>query len=958
MSDKISTKGYAYNRERTFKTRILTAAISAAMLSSAGMTLAQEIEEISVTGSRIVRDGYSAPTPVTVVGKEEIQKEASPKLIDYLSTLPAFAGNLTPASATGNISAGRTGTSGLNLRNLGTNRTLVLIDGRRAVASTVTGVVDINGIPSQLVDRVEVVTGGASAAYGSDAVSGVVNFILDKDFTGFEVEASGGMTNYNDGQNYSASMTFGTAFAGGRGHFIASGQASSEEGLLDADRDWIREGRQALYNPGYTPTNGQPEIKGYTNVSPYNAAPGGIIVSGPLKGVAFGPGGTPFQLNYGPVIADISMAGGDYDFTSVRETTALSPDVDIKNLFGRVSYDLTDNMNVYAQAQWSENESLGYAYPHDIYYGGLKIPVSNPFVPASIAAQAQKLGLNTLELGTWFKDLGSISNNNTRESMSIVVGLDSGFTAFGTDWVWDAYLQFGASDQFTYARNSARFDRLPLALDTVVSPQTGVNVCRSTLTNPGNGCVPFNPFGVGVNSFEAVDYLVGTASHREENFEQTVVATSIQGDIFENWAGSVSLATGFEYREESVKGSSTALDKKRVFWGGNYLPTNGDYHISEAFAETIVPLAVNQSWAESLDLNAAVRVTDYSTSGTVTTWKVGLTYAPISDLRLRMTESRDIRAPNLSDLYNGGTVGLNLVTDPSTKSAVTWAGGTEGNPNLHPEESDAFGFGLVYQPSFLAGFATSIDYWTIDIEEAINTYSAQRIVDLCYQGTTSFCSAINNGQPLHPTSGNNPNTIKVQPFNLASESARGVDVEVSYNTPMSLFNDNWNGDLTMRVLGSKYLENERDDGGNITDTVGQNRGDGPPDMSWKASLTYDLNAFSATLGARGVSDGVLDNTYVECASGCPVSTRINRTIDNNAVKGATYFDLSLSYVMPTFLSSSAEVEMFMNVKNLADKDPATVTGGPGGYVMNLAPTNISLYDTMGRVFMLGARVRL
>lgn len=915
------------------------------------------LEEVMVTGTLIARDGYSTPTPVTVVSQQQIQQQASPKLIDYLSTLPAFAGNLTPQSATGNISSGRTGTSGLNLRNLGENRTLVLIDGRRAVSSTVEGVVDINSIPSQLIERVEIVTGGASAAYGSDAVSGVVNFILDKDFTGFEADVSGGMTTYGDNQNWNVALTYGSEFADGRGHFTVSAQASDQDGVLDSDRDWIRDGWQAMYNPDYTSTNGQPAIKVYPNVSPSLAGPGGLVTEGPLRGVAFGPGGTPFILNFGPVISDLGMSGGDYEYTSLRQTTALAPEVSIQNAFTRLSYDLTDDLNVYVQAQWSKNESFGYAYPSDIYYGDLTVQTSNPFLPASIAAQAQQLGLETLVMGTWFEDIGSIINNNTRTNFSTVGGFNTDFEAFGANWGWEGYIQYGASEQATYARNSVRFDRLPKALDAVADPVTGVPICRSTLTDPSNGCVPINPFGTGVNSDRALDYVVGVA-HRTSDFKQKVAATSIQGEPFSNWAGPISLAMGLAYREESVKGKSTELDLQRVFWGGNYRPTNGSYHVTEGFAETIVPLASNQPWAESLDLNAAVRLTDYSTSGAVTTWKVGLTYSPTSDLLLRMTKSRDIRAPNLSDLFNGGTVGVNLVTDPSTKESVVWYGGVAGNPNLDPEKSDSFGVGFVYQPSFLPGLGLSVDYWSIDIKDAINTYSAQRIVNLCYEGATSFCSAINDGQPLHPTSETDPNTIIVQPFNLASETARGVDAEMSYATPMALFNDSWKGDLTLRVLGTLYLENERDDGGDITDTVGENVGDGPPDLSWNASLTYDLDVFSAMLGARGVSSGVIDNSYIQCSSNCPVSTVARQTIDNNQVKGATYLDMSLTYRMIAFKENDGEIEVFLNIKNFTNKDPAIAVGGPGGYVMNLAPTNISVYDTMGRTYMVGLRFTL
>lgn len=923
-------------------------------------TLAQtELTEVIVTGSRVIRDGYNAPTPLTVVGSEEMAQQASPKVIDYLTSLPAFSGNLTPASGNTTISAGMAGTSTVNLRDLTPDRTLVLIDGQRAVGSTVTGRVDINSIPSQLIERVEIVTGGASAAYGSDAVSGVVNFILDKDFTGFKAEASGGQTEHSDNRNYDVAMTFGTPFADGRGHFIVSGQNSKQDGILHADRDWVREAAQLMYNPTYTPTNGEPEILTRRHVSPSVLTPGGLIVSGPLRGTGFAEGGAPYPFNYGLVSGD-AMSGGDYQLSSLRGTSSLEPELSIQNVFARLSYDVTDDLNVYVQSNWNTNESFGYSYPHDIYYGGLVVPVDNPFLPASVAAQAQSLGLQELELGTSFGDLGSVINNNTRKVLRNVIGFNTRFDALGTDWNWDGYYQYGVSETGEYARHSANFDHLDLALDATRDPVSGEIVCASTLTDPGNGCVPLNPFGTGVNSDAARNYVLGTA-HRAQRFKQTVVATSVQGNPFSIWAGPVSVATGVEYRKESVSGSSTELDKQGVFWGGNYLPTFGEYDVTEGFLETVVPLAANQSWAQALDLNAAVRLTDYSTSGSVTTWKLGLVYSPIDDVRFRVTKSRDIRAPNLADLYNAGTRNLDSIIDPSTKGAVAYQGFRGGNENLTPEVADSLGFGVVLQPSFAPGLSASVDYWSIDIEDAISRYTAQNIANFCYQGNESFCAAINDGAPLFEADGANPNAIRIVPFNLANQTARGIDVELGYRLPMSSFNDSWNGNLGLRALGTHFLENKLDDGVLApNDIVGQNGGndEGPPDWRWSASATYDNAAFTAVLGARGVSAGVYDHDYIECSSGCPTSTASGRTIDNNRIAGATYFDLSLSYSMLFGAADATEVETFLNIRNLTDKDPVFAPGGPDGFNFNTIPTSVSVYDTHGRVYLVGVRIKM
>src|SRR5690554_651058 len=292
-----------------------------------------------MTGSRVVRDGYQTPTPVTVIGIEQFEQQSSPNVIDFLTTLPAFAGNYTPQGSAQNASSGAAGTASANLRNLGTNRTLVLVDGQRIVPSTVSGLVDINAIPSQLIERVEVVTGGASAAYGSDAVSGVVNFILDKNFSGFKADLSTGITKYGDDARYDIAMTGGTSFADGRGHALLSAQHTIQDGIIYGDRDWNLAGWQIISNPDYTATNGLPRRLLLPEVAAATATPGGIIVSGPLKGTAFGEGGVPYQFTYGDIVSGSAMQGGSWKDSSMHyDGKSINPEMTRTNVFGRVSF--------------------------------------------------------------------------------------------------------------------------------------------------------------------------------------------------------------------------------------------------------------------------------------------------------------------------------------------------------------------------------------------------------------------------------------------------------------------------------------------------------------------------------------------------------------------------------------------------------------------------------------------
>lgn len=928
---------------------------------AAADTSVEQLDTVVVTGTRITRDGFEAPTPLTVVGAEQIQQQASPNLIDYLTALPAFSGNYTPQGSTQNVSSGAAGTSSVNLRNLGTSRTLVLIDGQRSVPSTITGLVDINTIPSQLIERVEVVTGGASAAYGSDAVSGVVNFILDRKFTGFKSEVSGGMTTYGDNANYKVALTAGMPFADGRGHLLLSGQQTQQEGILDGDRPWNKKGWQIINNPSYTATNGQPRRLLLSQIAPSNATPGGIIVSGPLRGTAFGAGGAPYQFQYGPLISGSAMQGGAWQSTSLHVIgQSIEPKFSAQNAFGRLSFEVTDNVEVFIQSNWYNNDNMSHAYPNDAYFGGMIVRADNPFLPASVAARAQALGLTQLELGSSLQDMGGVVIDTGREVLRNVIGASGGFNLLNVDWEWNAYYQRGESRASESALNSANLVRHREALDAVIHPTTGAIVCRSTLTSPGNGCVPYNPFGTGVNSPEAIAYTAGTRSHRDQLFKQEVIAAAISGTAFSTWAGPVSVATGLEHRREEASGWSTPEDQAGVFFAGNYRPTFGKYDVTEGFFETVVPLASDMAFAESLELNAALRMTEYSTSGSVETWKAGLTYTPIDDVRFRATRSRDIRAPNMNDLFNAGARVNNQVIDNVTGLAVATEDITTGNPDLKPEVADSLGVGVVFQPSFVPGLSASVDYWEIDLQDAINTVGRQLTVDLCQQGNQLFCQAINNGQPLRPTTGSDRNTIRIQPFNLAQQLVRGVDIEAGYRLPVATLGIDNDGTVILRALATRFLENYRNDTVSVpTDTAGENYGtNGSPDWRWSAMLGYDNDTFGLSLTARGVSAGVYSNAMIECQTNCPAATIANPTINENDLAGAVYLDLAATYEWLTGENDDTVVEFFLNVKNIANKDPVIAVGGPTGLPFDTVSTNTNNYDSHGRVFRLGVRVKM
>jgi iron complex outermembrane recepter protein len=911
-------------------------------------------EEIVVTGSRIARDGFEAPTPVTVISADELEAVPRTNIAEFVNELPALAASNTPTPSISS-SAGTNGINSLNLRGLGVTRTLTLFDGQRNPVSTIVGDVDINTIPQTLISRVEIVTGGASAAYGSDALSGVVNFILDKEYTGLKGEVAGSITNYGDDPQWQLKLTTGVPFSAGRGHFLMAGEASIREGIDGTPRDWNRKGCYRINNPAHAATNGQPEQLITCGASLSNATAGGIIISGPLKGIAFGPGGTPYNFEYGTV-RDPWMIGGDWEVNQFTDRITLDTYEARQSIFARTEYDISDRVTAFVTLTWNDTKARsvgGYQFNQ----GNVGIRTDNAFLPLEIRQRATTLGLTVLNMGTMNRELTSRPTMQRRIVNRYTIGAEGTFDLGAETWSWDAYVQKGVTrtnENLYGVQNNAR---MTVAQDAVFGAN-GQIVCRinadAVTTNDDPACVPLNRMGRFVVNEAAADYVLGDL-HRNQRFAQDVGAFSVSGDAFENWAGAVSLAAGIEHRQEKVSG--LVPPEHQAGWlFGNFLATTGKYTVTEGFLETVFPLANDVAFARSLELNAAARATDYSTSGFVLTWKAGMTWAPVDDLRFRLTRSRDIRAPNLSEYFAAGTSNTNNVIDPfNNNTSSQYTGFLTGNPGLEPEKADTLGLGVVFQPSFFPGFSTSVDYYNIDIKDAIGSLSAQQIVDRCFTGQTVLCSSITRTQVA---GANVISRIAIQPFNFVNETARGVDIEASYRFPVSSILTDADGDLTVRFLGTKFLKDLRNDGTTITNDVGGMGGGsgGTPRFRWRGSVGYGTDVLDVTLIARGVSSGVYDTSNIECQTGCPVSTPTARTINNNRIDGAVYLDTTISYKFD--VGESLGFQAYLNVKNITNADPKLVAPGPGGSAYGTPPTNSSYFDALGRVWRAGLRFQM
>ena len=983
-------------RNRTLTTVSMLALVTSAFAphaygADAGQT--SPTEEIVVTGSRILREGYEAPTPLAVVTTEALQSSGTGNLSDFINTMPAFAGSTTPVSGSQSISAGTAGVNLLNLRALGPARTLVLLDGQRSVASVLaTSSVDINTFPQQLISRVDVVTGGASAVYGSDAVSGVVNFVLDKTFTGVKAEASGGVTTYGDDRSWKIALAGGFPFANGRGHVLLSGDMMHEDGVIPGSggkgkRAWNAEGWQIVTTPGYSATTGAgglPEYNVMNHVGIWTATPGGVITTGPLKGTAFGPGGSQYQIHFGTITDARYTNSPDWYALDIREDHGnnLSPRQGEQNVFLRAAYDVTDNINVFLQWSWSHANTYDYT-SGQFQVAAVTIRGDNAFLQ-NVLTPAQRALItpaSTMTLGSFNYDLPPLAADNDRILARYVGGASGKFDAFGTGWSWSGYYQKGVSRNSQGVPGVFTRSALTKASDAVLSA-SGQIVCRvnadAITTNDDPACQPYNYFGIGVNTQPAINYVTGL-SLLNQTIGQDVFASSVTGEPLSLWAGPVSLAVSLEHRKESVKGKSDAGSLVSDHLSGNSRPTIGSYSVTEGALETLVPLAKDTSWAENLDLSAAVRFTGYSTAGYVTTWKVGSTYAPISDIKFRFTRSRDIRAPNLADLFAGGTASSGAQVDPfpnAINARPTVLGLAVGNPALGPEKGDTTGIGVVLQPTFVPGFSFSADYWNINMSGRIASVAAAQELTICYDflinhidrpGAQSFCNNIirtNNG--LSPTAGGtqvaltapgNLYQISTSPTNFVGSTTRGIDFEASYRFGLDDLMDSLAGTFSIHGLATRYLKNYTNDGFNPpTDDVGQNSGANPPKWRYTVTAQYDNDPWRASLTARGLSAGTYNNSYIECKTGCPLSTPDHRTIDNNHIAGALYGDASVTYKLS--IGDAGQAEAFLNVRNLLNSDPAVAARAVTGNNFFEPLTNLSDYDVLGRVFRAGVRFKM
>ncbi|MBO9575737.1 MAG: TonB-dependent receptor [Sphingobium sp.] len=982
------------SERRRGRAHLLSAAAAIAALSCAMPAFAQdapaageeaEAKDIVITGSRIVSPNFSAPTPVQAVDAAQIAANAQPNIFNTIAQLPSLQGSTGVTVGNFSTSSGTQGLSSLALRGLGTLRTLTLLDSQRVVPANVTGTPDISLFPQLLIKRVDVVNGGASASYGSDAVGGVVNFITDTRFEGIKGNIQGGISKYGDDKQVLAQLAWGTSLMDDRLHIQISGEYDHEDGIeaggfgeqMAAGRSWYR--TSTFLDSGVLTGGGGPRYTVGDHAQAFQYSKYGLITSGPLQGTVFSANGTPSTFVYGTNLAGVPgvpgknaagtvancyvgfCVGGDISGNVGIGTTLQTP-IERWDGYARIGYDFADNNEVYFTANVARIDTSNQPNP-GAAKAGLTIQCSSPFVPAIVQQQCATAGITQFGFGTSNGQLPNILVSPTRKQYRLVGGLKGNVNFGGTDWHYDGYYQHGENLTDIKVSNITLNARYNAAIQAITL--NGQVVCASQVARD-SGCQPYNIIGGATPSAATLAYIEPAASpYQHTRQTQNVVSLNISGEPITLPGGPVSVAFGGEWRQEFYKvtgdpysngnGAASGPEAKLYpvdpllsaggnnWFAGNYRSGKGKYTVYEGYVELNVPLFDSESLGKA-NFNPAMRVTHYSTSGTVTTWKLGGTWdTPVDGLRLRGVTSRDIRAPNLSELFAAGSsVNQPNFTNPFTNppTQVNMLQITTGNPLLTPEKARNTTFGIVYsRPSWAPGLSISFDYYSIKIKDMISTLSATQVVNFCKDGTLKDCTGLYD---LSNPAGTG-NFVKTQPFNFASLTTKGFDIEASYqqNNPFGL-----DGKLTLRALATHVIDlitNSGIPGTDPTEAAGQNSGS-TPDWKVLATQTFSTDKWRFSVQERWFSDGVYNTAWIECQTGCPASTSQHPTIYDNHMKGAFYVDLSGSVTL------KKGVEVYGKIDNLFNIDPV-----PSPQTNTGIDINPALYDVLGRMYRVGVR---
>ena len=988
----------------------LSAAVFTALLAPiAGTATAQDdaasataeatnLDRITVTGSRIARTGFVTPSPVTAITAEEIRATGAQNIGDLMTRLPQIAPNYTLGNSTRFI--GTAGLGLMDLRGMGTSRTLVLVNGRRHVgASPGSTAVDVNTIPVEWIERVEVITGGASAVYGADAVAGVVNFIMKKSFDGFEMRAQTGSAEEGSFDRSFVSFSGGKSFAEGRGNAAIAMEYSTQDRFGRGDRRIGRLFQVSVPNPDFDPS--QPPSQ--RNPQTVIAAPGGnhsISYGGTFTIGAFdfrnpatygnrylfNDDGTFRRYRYdGQVVSNTSCV--DCDFADLNAVADLQPQFDRFSVNTIFNYELNDDHRLFFEGKYSKTESQFFGQP--AFDQPVRIRRDNAYIRPELGTlmDASALpvldGQKILQVSRFNVDAGRRGENVERQTSRFVVGLE-GF--LGEDWTYEVSANYGQSTISRLNLNNRINERWHAGMDAVVDPATGQIVCRTTLSanavNPHTGavyspfaragCVPFSVFGNGAVSPEAAAWF-NVNSLNSSKLEQTVFSASVaNSSLLSLPAGDVGFAGGVEYRKEQSQENTDPLAALGLTFLNAIPSRGGEYDVNEVFAETTIPLLAGLPGVERLALDLAGRYSDYSTAGSTETWNIGLDWEIIPSLRFRGTHAQAVRAPSIGELFNPQSQNFATINDPcnylSTNSnrpntakdpalrqancsalgiPVGWIdtysanrpGVSGGNPNLDPETAESVSFGFVWQPEFLSGFGMSVDYWRVTLTDAIGSVTGQTNATRCVDSPggidNKFCSFITRA----PVGGfTDPQGREFPAYSITGWSGLAENLSKSRRVGVDL-----EMDYRFEFLGGNALT--RFVGTRLIQSREWTFQDFPDEFNEYVTYVTDprWRANFQTKYTHGNWRGSWDMNYVDGNLRVTPASFSSNPGSTSPIRNPsyTYHNLQLGY---TFKNTGLDV--YVGVDNAFDKDP------PLNYFGSDLGT--AYYDNIGRYVYAGA----
>lgn len=982
------------NNRNVFRYALL-GSVAAATLVTPGFASAQQgsddvaVDEIVVTGSRIRRDTFNSPLPLSVVTGEDVRAQGSVSLSEVLMDQPVIAAASNAQNTAGTLFLA--GQARADIRGLGPSRTLVLMDGRRVVFSDASSpAVDLNLIPTLMVERIDVVPGGVSAVYGSEAIAGVVNVIMRKELDGFEADVQTGISQEGDGAEFRIGAMYGTKLLEDRMNVLIGGEVSRQEPIFQIDRENLYPGirRNTLTPQGVVPVS-------RSNTSPYAT----FVLRGGALGTAVSAtrdirtnGATITRLSPECSTPTVQFTCQDESLFYTAEYNALQARNSRGIIRGYVDYQLTDTITAFGELSYARSKGYTHSQPaFSSAVGGGTLPIvlrgDNAFLLGNTAAAIELRRLittptaqggagqtltaaSTFQVGKFWQELGGRDVLADRDTLRAVVGMEGKFNALGRDFNWDWYGQFGKLTGETTSYGQPNLARVRNAVDAVLV--NGQIVCRD-VTARAAGCVPFDL--INGASIEAIQYI-NAQSTTEQEAEQHVLQGNISTTLYELPAGPLGFAIGMEYRKEYSSFVQDALGASGALFINPIGTRSGEYHVSEGYAELLIPILRDLPFAESLSVELAGRKSNYTSIGVTDQWRAAAEWRPFEDLTFRASKATAVRAPNIVELYSPQSRNFTTAaSDPCDAQVFAVATASQqaarritcaaaipgwtpafvsnfgtgrsslaitngGNPQLGPEEAETYQLGFVAQPRWIPNLQISLDFFKYNLSGQIGTIPVNTLFqNLCYDSPQSyagnpFCALITR-DPTGANGGGVPggvSDVQLTNQNVAKVKVEGYDASIAYGFQTADIFERDYGSVALR-LDATWMYRFALQGlpGQAYTQFANTINNATPEWKVNGTIQWALNDLQVRWTTHFLGSMIANNAFTE-AGLSPYYTGDHWT-----------HDLRVSYQL------NDQVRLRAGVINVTDEYPPYLPETFAG-----TGTGSSNYDNRGRFFFVGA----